>query len=45
MCEFVVLLFLALFFLFYTFGGFHAIIDGWRPWKHGIKWWKYYDKK
>ena len=34
---------LALFALFYIFGGCHALFDGWRPWKYGIKWWKFYD--
>jgi hypothetical protein len=43
MCEIIVLMVIAVVFLLYTFGMFHAIIlDGWRPWKHGIKWWKMY---
>ena len=39
--EVFILLILSLVFLFYTFGGVHAIFDGWKPWKHGIKWWEH----
>ena len=39
--EIIILLFLSIFFLCYTFGMFHAwILDDWRPWKNGWKWWK-----
>ncbi len=31
MGEMIVLLFLALFALFYIFGGVHVLFDGWRP--------------
>ena len=43
MGEVLCLIGLAIFFIFYTFGGVHALFDGWSPWKHGFKWWKFYD--
>lgn len=41
MTDEILLLILAVFAVLWITGFFHAvIIDGWRPWKHGWKWWK-----
>ena len=40
--EMIALLLLAAFGLFYMTGGCHVWHDGWRPWKHGYRWWDYY---
>lgn len=41
----IALLILAAFGLFYMTGGCHVWYDGWRPWKHGCRWWEYYHQR